>query len=475
MKRGLIVLQVLLVATPGIAAEPTAAQFTVRAEVTAPAAAPFARVRVPAELFRYAQSPDLSDLRVFNAAGESLPFALTAAADQTPAETATPLAVYPIHETEHRAALAGSRMEIRQHGGVTAVVVDGKLAAPTAATRVAAYLIDARQIKSSAIALELDAEFDAARLVPVTVEASRDLKVWRTLARAEPVFRLTSGDTGVQSRTRVALSGSGSLEGHFLRLTWAESSAFNLKAAMLKTVADGATRPDIEIALDPPTAGEGNGFEWLVPTRARVARVSLRLAQSNALVPVSVFGRRRVGEPWVVVGRGVAYRLSQGDAQSTSPALAIAPGAYQSLRVVPDRGSAFLGATPPVLTLHFAPRDVVFLARGASGKAADEPFLLAAGNAQARNAALPLTTLMPGYTPNAERALPPLAVGKIHVDQALAAHPETVWLGIELRTLALWAVLVAAVLILSLFALSLVRKINAAPPPASADPPSPNS
>jgi hypothetical protein len=166
-----------------------------------------------------------------------------------------------------------------------------------------------------------------------------------------------------------------------------------------------------------------------------------------------------------MVGRGVVYRLREGEVQSTSTPLDIAPGTYQALRVVPDRGSPGFGATPPALTLHFAPRDVVFLARAVSPR---EAFVLAAGNPQARSAALALPTLMPGYTPNAERALPLAATGKVRVDPALAAPTAGVF-GIPLRTWVLWAVLVGAVLILSLFAWSLVRKVNAAPAAASAD------
>jgi hypothetical protein len=460
-----VALAALLVSAPMRAAEPTVGQFAVRIHVTAPAGATFVRVRVPADVFRHTHSPNLADLRVFNAAGESLPFALTRPQAEKPAEDAIAVAVYPIRETEHRAALAGSRMEIRQQGGVTAVVVDGKLAAPAATSRVAAYLIDTREIKPLAVALELDADFDAAKLVPVTIEASRDLKTWRVLARAEPVFRLTAGDAAVQSRTRVALANTTSLEGQYLRLTWADSSTFTVKAATLKTVsAEGAPRiPDAEIALGAPAAPETGTFEWTVPAKASLSRVSLAVAQDNVLVPVTVFARRRVGEPWAGVGRGVVYRLREGEVESTNTPIDIAPGAYQAIRVVPDRGSAGFGATPPALTLHFAPRDVVFLARGQS---AGEAFVLAAGNAQARSAALALPTLMPGYTRNAERALPLADVGRVDVDSALAA-PAPGWFGIELRTWVLWIVLVAAVLILSLFAFSLVRKVNAAAPPSS--------
>ena len=473
MKRAIVVSLTVasLLAPVGRAAEPAVDQFAVRVEIKPASAATFARVSVPAEIFRHTRSPDLADLRVFNAAGESLPYAWARPQAEAPAEIAVAVAAYPIRETEHNAALAGSRMEIRQQGGVTAVVVDGR---PLPATsRVVAYLIDVRDIKAPAAALELDAEFDAAHLVPVTIEASGDLKTWRALARAEPVFRLTGSDAAAQSRTRVALSGT-SLEGQYLRLTWTNSSVFTVKTASLKTVsADGATRlADAEIALGAPTttaAGDGASFEWTLPTRASVSRISLALSQDNVLVPVTLSGRRSGSEPWAVIGRGVVYRLRDGEVRNSAP-LEIAPGAYQALRVTASHaGPGFGAVSAPVLTLHFAPRELVFLARAALAR---EGFVLAAGNAQARSTALSLPTLLPGYTPNAERGVPLAALGKVDVDPGLAA-PSAGLFGIELRILALWAVLIAAVLILSLFALSLVRKVNATAP--SADPPSPSS
>ncbi len=463
-----------------VAAHAAAAQFTVedfalRVDVSAPTqstAAPFLRVSVPAQVWRHTRSAELADLRVFNSAGETLPFALTRPQTERPVEADVAVPVYPIYESEHRAALAGGHLQIRQSAGVTTVVVEGASASPQnqkQGKKVAAYFMDTRQIKSWVSALQIDAALEAGRLVPITVEASADLKSWRTLAQREPVFRLESEAQGeaTQTLTRVAFRAATSLEDQYLRLTWADAGALEVKGVTLKTLsaAHELPAPDTELALGAPTAREhrqgADELEWTLPTPARIARISLRLEQINTLIPVTVHGRRRAGEPWVVVGRGVVYRLNQEGVEHTAQPLLITAGTYQALRLVAANPSGGWGDSSanlaPHLTLHFEPREVVFLAR--SPRPADS-YTLAVGHPEALSAALPIQTLLPAYQPKGEFALPQARIGASSVNATLAAPPRVGPGGIELRTWILWGVLISAVLVLAYFAYSLMRRVK---------------
>jgi len=436
------------------------ADFAACFDISTTSAEPFQRVPLGPEVFRYSQSAQLNDIRVFNAGGESLPFALRQPNERSaPQEAAQSVAVYPVQASVHAAALGGGRMEVRQNAGGTTVVIEGlDAAAPSESEmRVDAYLLDTRAIKTRAVALELDADFDNAKLVPISVEASSDLKTWRLLARAEPVYRLGNSDTST-THTTVRFANASSVANQFLRIIWSNTARFTLHAALLKTiVADPAPLvADVAVLIGGPVAFDGRAAEWFVPTPVSLTQFEVKLAEPNTLVPVKVFGRKRAGERWLAIGRGVIYRIARESGESLSPPLAVHSDSYQALKVEVDGSAGSLGATPPAAVLRFAPLEVVFLTRG------PEPFTLVTGHSSAGAAQLPLQRLIPGYKTDAERAFPQAALAHPVINDNLLAKPAKTLLGIDLRRLVLWGILIAAVLLLSVCAVSLLRKLNKA-------------
>ena len=434
--------------------------FSARFGITITGAEPFQRVMLLPEVFRYSQSAQLNDLRVFNADGEMLPFALRQPNERSaPQEDTLRVAVYPVEASVHAAALGGGRLEIRHNGAETSVVVEGQGSAAQheTETRVAAYLLDTRAVKTRAVALEMDADFDSSRLIPVSVEASSDLKVWHTLAATEPVFRLGNGETSA-TRTTVRFASAVSVENQFLRILWSNTSRFLLHAAFLKTIiADPAPLvPDTAVPIGSPVAFDGRSAEWAVSTPVAFTRFEIKLAEPNTLVPLKIFGRKRAGEPWLAIGRGVIYRIVRESGESLSPPLTINSGSYQALKVVVDGAAGSLGAAPPAAVLRFAPREVVFLARGPA------PFVLATGHSNAGAAQLSLLSLIPDYKVDAEKAFPQATLAPPEISANLLAKPVKTVLGIDLRRLVLWGVLIAAVLLLSGYAVALLRKLNKA-------------
>lgn len=445
----------LAIPLAALAAEPKPDDFAAHFELATQGAGPHFRAALTGDVVRYSQSPDLADLRVFNAARESLPFALIAPPGaEPPKETPLPLPVYPITARVHQAATAGGRMEIRSRGDATTVIIDGQRPQTRTDERVAAYLLDARNVKALGVAIEVDAAFDRARLVPVTVEASRDLKTWRALAAGEPVFRLGEGEAQ-QTRTTVRFRAAETLEGQYLRLTWAQSSQFELKSAALLTVPAERPAPPapISVALGAPARSDARESEWNVPTPVRFAQLDVRLAEANALAPVTVLGRRSIGEPWVAIGRGVVYRIQRDGTEAFSPPLDVHAGSYQAIKLVVNGNGSF-GSAAPEVAIRMPPRDVVFLARGAA------PYRLASGNTKAQHAALPIATLIPDYKPEAEKKLAAATLGAAQVDASRAPSAPTTVFGLDARTAILWAVLVGAVALLAGFAYSLARKLR---------------
>ena len=460
MKRRLLSLAALLAVlatSSALAADaPRPDDFVARFALTVPAGGPFYRFPLTADTYRYSRTQNLSDLRVFNAQGEAIAFALYEPKRARPQQTSTALAIYPIHAATLEAARAGGRMEVRQLAGETIVIVKGAghVDGTDDKKKTAAWLIDAREIKQAAVALEFDAAFEAGRLIPVTLAASKDLKTWRTIVAGEPLYRL-SGAAGLEARTRIELPAQTAVEGEFLRLTWAGSASFDLRGATLKTVPFAA--PAVEaprLELHAPLTTRAHEIEWRVPTPARFSQVELRLGETNSLLHVSIQGRSGA-EPWRTIGRGVVYHLVRDGVEHTSPALDVEVGRIDAIKLVSDPNGAGFGAPPPAVWLRFAPREVVFLARGGG------PFDLAVGRRDSIPAALTLAGLLPDYKADAENALPSATIGAPRVDERRAGDAPPRLFGLDVRTATLWAVLIGAVLLLSIFAFSIFRKANA--------------
>lgn len=432
------------------------------------ATGPLLRAPLPADVLRYTRSADLADLRVFDARGTLLPFAVrvvkTEAESPTAAVALDPLPIL----ARSRDELSAGRLVVRQHGGQTTVeIAGGAPAVPAAKHQVVAYLFDARAVKAQTVALELDADFDAGRLVPVTIEASRDLKQWTTLASGEPVFRL--GDADGAQRKRIALARV-KLDGeHYLRLTWRNSETFALRGATLTTAEGAPPAPEKTRLLLKASAASAREVELDLPSPVPIAELEVNLSSADSLVPLTAFARRRTGELWQSIGRTVAYRLSgkdtEKDAESISPPFAVRAGSYQSLKLVADATAAGFEGEPQVAAV-FPPRELVFLARG------EGPYLIAVGLADAKPAALSLASLMPGYKEGAESALPLAVIGRAQVNER-RVPTRTRWYGFDVRSWALWGVLIGAVLILAAFAWRLARKV--APPAGSASTESANA
>ena len=437
-----------------LAAEPRPDEFAARFDLATQGDGPFFRVALTADVVRHSQSPELADLRVYNAAGEPVPFALTAPLADELRTTPVALAVYPVTARVLAAAAAGGRMAIRSQGTSTTVIIDGASEANAAPVdRVAAYLLDARGVRELGVAVELDARFAGAQLVPITVEASRDLKTWHPLAVGEPVYRLGDGDAQA-TRTSVRFARAEPLEGQFLRLTWPAATPFTLFGATAATIpAERPPPPDVRLELEAPVQVETHAFEWQVPTPVGITALEVRPTEANVVAPVTVFGRPGVGEPWLAIGRGVVYRIGTGGVDTSSPPLRVRPGSYRTIKLVPDAGSALGDA--PAAAVRLPPRELLFLARGG-------PFALVVGNAGAGRTALAPATLIPDYRPEAVRAFATATLGPAQVDPGRVASPPRTLLGVDARTALLWAILLGAVALLAGFALSLLRKLRRA-------------
>ncbi|MBD0704558.1 DUF3999 domain-containing protein [Pseudomonas sp. Fig-3] len=408
---------------------------------------PWYRLALPLEIQLQARQTDLSDLRVFNAAGQAQAYALVRETARSREHSTTDVKWFPLYNAADDNERAPSvRVQSSANGTLVQVQPSSRLEAGEEELR--GWLLDASAIKAPLQQLILDWTSERDGFQRFTIEASDDLQHWQAWGEGQ-VARLTFADERVEQH-EVSLPGQ---PARYLRLLWeSPSSAPVLTSAQLQS----GSRESLPLPLvwSQPLAGstmKAGQYTWQLPMGLNVEQVQVELSQANSLAPVTLAGRRESSQPWQSLGSGLLYRLTQNGQDVLQNQLQLSGQTVQQLKLTVDERGGGLGAQAPALRFAVRPTQVVFLARG------EGPYSLALGNATAKAASLPLATLVPDYKPSRLATLGTAtlsgAATSTPVTAATPATIETNW-----KKIGLWAVLLISVLVLAAMALSLLRK-----------------
>ncbi|WP_285419668.1 DUF3999 domain-containing protein [Pseudomonas sp. efr-133-TYG-5] len=410
---------------------------------------PWYRLELPLSAQLQARQTDLSDLRVFNAAGEPQAYALARESAQTRDDGQLhEVKWFPLYNaadaTEHAPSV---RIQSTTSGTLVQVQPSSQLEAGEEMLR--GWLLDASAIKAPLQQLILDWTSERDGFQRFSIEASDDLQHWQSWGEGQ-VARLTFSDERIEQH-EVTLPGQ---TARYVRLLWqAPASAPTLTSAQLKS-SDPRHLP-LPLVWSPALAGsstKAGEYTWQLPMGLNIERVQVELQQANSLAPVSLSGRRDSSLPWQNVSSGLLYRLTQNGQDVLQNELPLDGQTLQQLKLTVDERGGGLGAQAPGLKYAVRATQVIFLARG------EGPYSLALGNPGARAANLPLTTLIPDFTAAKLATLGKATVQGDAVVSAAApattvAVAETNW-----KKIGLWAVLLVSVLFLAAMAVSLLRK-----------------
>lgn len=414
------------------------------------------RIELPQAVYAGVRYADLRDLRVFNAAQEPLPYALVGEAPVA----LPPRAVFapPVFGIPAGATGATDQLDVRIEQRADGSVVSIRNRNPASANArvvtgspVAAYIVDATRIDSEIAAVRPEwREVPASYVGSVRVEASDNLRDWRTLVAGAPLAYLTQGQARlVQDRIEFA-----PIRSRYFRLVFSPAAPALLGlAAEAPSVQREIRRQTLRVAGR--TGDKPGEFEFDLGSRAPVDRVRLVVPQSNALAPVRLEARPDARGEWRPVVSTVAYRMVRDGQELASPAVAVAPNASPRWRAVVDQTSGGLGDAAPELEVSWPARGLVFVARGQG------PYTLAFGRADATPVRLPLATLVPGYRDGAEGSFPVAEIGPLRT----GSPPSTSMLpqfmvDSDLKKVGLWMALVIGVLVLAAMAWRLSRQMK---------------
>jgi hypothetical protein len=456
----------LLVAAAASAADP--APYRYRAPIVVRAPAPFVELALPPAAYGRVEQDELRDLRVVDARGERVPFAVLPSrstvrtSEQVREATLYPLPARPtsngVWPSPVDVVVEGDRITVHRRGGAASVA--------TAPRESGGWLIDSGATPAGAPlprSLRLHWSGPAEFSVAYRIETSDDLRQWRSggsgqlMALQSPAGALTQPVVGL-----------GDVPGRFVRLVWAEPAAAPMLtgatvivAARHEVAVDAARELTFAPSAEPSPAATDTAARralyFDLGGALPLLDVDLRFASGTHVAPVRLQGRTRADQPWRELGSGVFYRLERGDDVGTSPAIAL-PMTVRFLRVVPDERAAALDAASVRLVVHASLASLVVALQG------EPPLRLLAGSADAPAGALPVAMVVPQL--ESERArFGRATLGDFEVDTAAAAAAENAARQARLRPWLLWSVLLVGVVALGALVWRLARSVPATPPP----------
>jgi hypothetical protein len=454
-----------LCAPLAIAQAPQPKEFTWRAPLELPAGAPLARAVLPAPALMQLQSADARDLRVFNAAGEAVPFAFAGTLRTDPAPPAPRTRAYaalPMYTGDPAKPPKGAvqvRIDDASGGRSLWVQMDGT--GPQAPGHVGSALFATQGERQSITGIELNALIPANTPVRISASTSADLAQWTSEPVRGRIYRF-DGDGSPVNMT-LQFERPLQLDGRYLRLDWRgqEGVSITSVAGLIATPAPRVARVRGELASARP---EGTALEFEAGFASPIAALLLSTPRENTLLPIRVLGRNERSQPWRLLGQTVVWRLGgAGTEAATNPALELHGASARWLRVESTHG-ANLSATPLKAIAEFEPLQIVLLASG------NGPFEIAAGRAGTETSgALPLSSLQAAFQGRKLDDLPSASVGAGTTSAADAGPLARWWPGAPPgKTAVLWTVLLLGVLLLAGVAWSLMRQLK-----TSQDPPPP--
>ena len=432
-----------------VVAQEKPADFTTQVPLSVSGEGPWYRLELPLSVQLNARQADLRDLRVFNAVGDVQAYALARqSAQSSETRTLTEVKRFALYNSVDATETAPSlRVQSSANGTLVEVQPSSQLEAGEQELR--GWLLDASAIKAPLQQLILDWTSERDGFQRFTVEASDDLQHWQSWGEGQ-VARLSFADERVEQH-EVNLPGQSA---RYLRLLWiTPHSAPTLTSAQLQS-ANTHSLP-LPLVWSQALAGsstKAGEYTWQLPMGLNVERVQVELSQPNSLAPVSLAGRRDSSLPWQPMGSGLLYRLTRDGQDVVQNQLPLSGQIVQQLKLTVDERGGGLGDQAPMLKFAVRATQLVFLARGPG------PYTLVVGNATAKAANLPLSTLIPDYSPAKLATL-----GRAMVDGgAVATKPSTGTASAPIETnwkkIGLWAVLLLSVLFLVAMAFSLLRK-----------------
>ena len=436
------------------------------------------QLRLPQAVYLHARSADLRDLRVFDAAGKVVPFAVTQGAAQTQAtRRELPVSIFPVTNAitwagqavlEGGAASQSSTIkndfEIRTSadGSVTSITTrHGR--APVAgenSDRLGALVLDLGKGTPAIDALAFTLpEGRTSYHAQVELEVSDDLRTWESLGFSNLSW-LVNGEGQSLTSNRMEFAPRAF---RYARLSWHDG----MPLLFAKIVAEAPSLTEVPAAMESMTVAPAPGkfkddIFYATPLAIPVRRVNLQFGDRSVVLPGELghyvelpAAKGMTATRWEFRPRLEAtfFQLSQGGVQRKSGDI-IVDDVHEWNWVARSSG---LVLAQPSLRLSWTPQTLVFMAASAG------PYSLSFGRSGVQPAQLGIAQVAPGFTAAELQAVERAVPGQLQVvsvqpqdDSAAQAAGKAA----RKRMLMLWGVLLLGVGVLGVMAWKLIGQMK---------------
>ncbi len=460
----------------GPADNPSAYSHTIALSVSGKQAV--VQLPLPRAVYLEARSADLRDLRLFDANGAPLPFALFIPPPPSRQSTSVaPVAVFPVRAPAGGASPLPEGLQIRTdaHGAVISVTAPQ---ARGAGDSLASLVLDMQATPGmaqtrapapvSAIVLTLPAGVDNynARLA---LDGSEDLQHWEALADGAVSWLVNHQGASVR-KDRIEFAPH-SLR--FVRIRWLEGTPVEFAGISAERVArNDAPAQHESVVLQPRPALAGQDMLYDAPVAVPVKALGLEFKSQNIVFPALVGQyRKQTGSGagnlasvhLQTVVNATFFHLTQNGQQRASGDIEIGP-THTSQWVVRPTTTV---AERPGLRLRWTPARMVFVTDGKG------PYTLAFGQPGGRTqtSQVPLTQVAPGFSAHELALLEQATLGAMlrRDGAAPGGSDNPANAAASKRSTWLWALLVCGVAALAAMAWKLVQQLKEGDP--EGDPP----
>lgn len=427
------------------------------------------QLRLPPAVYLNARSADLRDLRVFDAGGKALPFALMPPGARSQASRRElPVAVFPVTNAGSEASAVRNDVEIRTSadGAVTSITSrhgPGPKAGADGA-RLEALVFDMGKHEGAIDALVFTLPESMSNYhAQVELEASDDLRAWETLGNASLSW-LANGERQTLTSNRMEFSPR---RFRYARLTWREGTPIRFA----RIVAESSTLTDLPPAMDTvvlrPGAGKFPGdLVYNAAPAIPVRRMNLQFTQQNVVLPallgnyvelpaVTGAAKGAATTRWDFRPRLQAtfFQITQ-DGKLRKSGDVIVDEVHEASWVLRPQSAT---SDRPALKLAWMPATLVFMASGPG------PYALRFGRADAAPAQRDIAQVAPGFSAAELQAVEQAVAGELKAGKAqpaAASDAEAAGSAARMRMLMLWGVLLLGVGVLGFMAWKLIVQMK---------------
>ena len=420
------------------------------------------QLRLPQAVYLNARSARLDDVRVFDAAGKLVPFALTEPATHGQALRRTlPVTIFPVPKALTTRTDAARDVEIKtsRDGAVVSIAMP-RGDAPDG-DRLDALVLDLGKGGQAIDALAFTLPAGVANYhAQVELEVSDDLRTWDALGFANLSW-LVNAEGNALASNRMEFSPRAF---RYARLSWHQGKPLLFGAIAAEASSGDEKAPAMESITIAPVPGKfKDDLMYPTPVAIPARRINLQFGERSVVLP-GVLGQYvelpavqgASATRWDFRPRLEAtfFQLDQGGVQRKSGDIIVGE-VHASNWVLRSNG---LTQVQPTLRLGWTPATLVFMA------ATPGPYALSFGRARAEPAQLAIAQVAPGFSGAELEAVEQAVAGPLKVQSAPLQDDSAALAAAKaarMRMLMLWGVLLLGVAVLGFMAWKLIGQMKA--------------